>query len=181
MGRRKTTVRVPTLSGLEDAWLRQATASAIAAARKTIDAGVVPPNTPVGRLSDIELGWIVASVIFGWIETRASQATSNGLNGQSIEKLIQQTGIQPDPWLNGAITCVLPELGNARVDWNASLGTLSPEEIVNFLADAYTLIKTALDAREAGEREVARVSPPGEHPAVPWDDPIPALDREVNG
>ena len=76
MSRRKKIFRVPTPSGLEDAWLRMATTNAIAAARKTIDAGVLPPNTAVGRLSDVEWGWIVASVIFGWIETRAAQATS---------------------------------------------------------------------------------------------------------
>ena len=167
MSRRKKIFRVPTPSGLEDAWLRMATTNAIAAARKTIDAGVLPPNTAVGRLSDVEWGWIVASVIFGWIETRAAQATSNGLNGQSVDKYIQQTGLQPDPWLTGAITCVLPELGNTRVDWNASLGTLSQEEIVAFLADAYTLISAAIRARDAGGHGVTKVSPPGEHPVVP--------------
>ena len=99
---------------------------------------------------------------------------------RSVDKYIQQTGLQPDPWLTGAITCVLPELGNTRVDWNASLGTLSQEEIVAFLADAYTLISAAIRARDAGGHGVTKVLPPGEHPVVPWDDPIPAFDREVN-
>jgi hypothetical protein len=180
MSRRKKIFRVPTPSGLEDAWLRMATTNAIAAARKTIDAGVLPPNTAVGRLSDVEWGWIVASVIFGWIATRAAQATSNGLNGQSVDKYIQQTGLEPDPWLAGAVACVLHELGRTKVDWNASLGTLSQEEIVAFLTDAYVLINAAIRAREAGEHGVTKVSPPGEHPVVPWDDPIPAFDREVN-
>jgi hypothetical protein len=67
----------------------------------------VPPMTPVGRLSDTEWGWIVASVLFGWIQERAMQATSNGLD---TEKTIQKTGLDPDPWDAGAIAAILPEL-----------------------------------------------------------------------
>src|SRR5262245_43088128 len=127
--RRKIVFRVPTPSRLEDAWLRKATSDAIAVVRKVVNAGVLPANAPVGRLSDVEWGWIVGSVIFGWISTRAAQATSNGLGGSGVEKLIQQTGLDPDPWLAGAVACVLPQLGTARVDWNASLATLSHNEI----------------------------------------------------
>jgi hypothetical protein len=59
-------------SAIEDAWQRQATAAAIAAARKVVRVdGVIPPGTPIGRLGDVEWGWLVAAILFGWISTRA--------------------------------------------------------------------------------------------------------------
>jgi hypothetical protein len=46
-----------SLSALEDQWQRDATAAAIAAARSVVQMdGPIPPGTPVGRLSDTELG-----------------------------------------------------------------------------------------------------------------------------
>jgi len=39
--------------------------------------GAVSPNTPIGRLSDVEMGWLVAAILFGWISTRAEQATDS--------------------------------------------------------------------------------------------------------
>ena len=66
--------------------------------------------TPIGRLSDVEWGWIVAAVLFGWICERAAQATSNGLG---VEKLIRETGIVPDPWDAGVVLAILPELAEA--------------------------------------------------------------------
>ena len=38
--------------------------------------GPIPPGTPIGRLGDVEWGWIVAAILFGWIATRAEQATA---------------------------------------------------------------------------------------------------------
>jgi hypothetical protein len=64
MSRRKKIFRLPSPSAIEDAWLRQATAAAIEAARTVVSSGAVPPMTPVGRLSDIEWGWIAASILF---------------------------------------------------------------------------------------------------------------------
>ena len=54
-------------SAMEDIWLRKATTAAIAAARKVIEDGAVNPAAPVGRLSDVELGWIFSSSLFAWI------------------------------------------------------------------------------------------------------------------
>ena len=179
MSRRKRVIRLPSPSAIEDAWQRQATAVAIAAARAVVSGGAVPPMTLIGRLSDTEWGWIVASVLFGWIRERATQATSNGLD---VERQIQKTGLDPDPWHAGAIACVLPELANAKVDWTAPLAELSRDEMIAFLGDAYTLISKAMLARDLGEKGITRKSPPGRAPtdSIPWDDPIPAFDREVN-
>jgi hypothetical protein len=176
MSRRKRVLRLPSSSGIEDAWLRQATAVAIAAARTIVSAGTVPPMTPVGRLSDTDWGWIVASILFGWIRERATQATANGLQ---VEKQIQQTGLDPDPWLAGAIATVLPELANTKVDWNASLADLSRDEMITFLGDAYTLISKAMRARDLGEHHIIRRPPTGPTTEdAPWNDPIPALTEE---
>ena len=177
MSLRKKTVRFPTLSAFEDAWLRQATAEAVKAARTVVGGGAVPPMTPVGRLSDTEWGWIVSSILFGWIRERATQATANGLN---VEKQLQQTGLDPNPWDAGAIATVLPELADAKVDWGAPLGELSRDELIWFLGDAYTLIQKAMQARDLGENQITRQPPTGPTTEdIPWNDPIPALDREL--
>jgi hypothetical protein len=176
MSRRKKVLRFPSPSGIEDAWLRQATAAAIAAARAVVSAGTVPPMTPVGRLSNTEWGWIFASILFAWMRERATQATSNGLQ---VEKQIQQTGLDPDPWLAGAIATVLPELADTKVDWNASLADLSHEEMSAFLGDAYTLISKAVHARDLGEHQITRRPPTGSTTEdTPWNDPIPAFTEE---
>ena len=58
----KRPIGVPTASALEDAWQRRATAAAIEAARKVVKVdGVIPPGTPIGRLGDVEWGWLVAA------------------------------------------------------------------------------------------------------------------------
>jgi hypothetical protein len=63
------------LSQQEDDWGRRATAAAIAAARSVVlsDGAAINMNAPVGRLSDVEWGWVVSTVIFAWIRTRASR------------------------------------------------------------------------------------------------------------
>jgi hypothetical protein len=80
--------RLPSFTAIEDAWLREATRATIEKARAVIADGAVPPMTSIGRLSDIEWGWVVASVIFGWISTRARQATLAGPDGTAAAKEI---------------------------------------------------------------------------------------------
>jgi hypothetical protein len=178
MTRRAKSIRFPTVSesAIEDIWLRQATAAAITAARAVISGGVVPPVTPVGRLSDTEWGWVVSSILFAWIKERAAQASSNGLR---TEKQIQQTGLDPDPWDAGAIACVLPELADAGVDWSKPLAELSRDEMTAFLGDAYTLIGRAMHARDLGEHQVIGQPPTGPTTTedAPWNDPLPTFDR----
>ena len=53
-----------SLTAQNDAWLRKASATAVAEARKAIkDDGAIPPGTPVGRLTERELGWIVSGAL----------------------------------------------------------------------------------------------------------------------
>ena len=49
-------------------------------------------NTPVGRLTDLQWGWIVTAVIFGWIETRIEQAIAEGIDQEAA---VRMTGLTP--------------------------------------------------------------------------------------
>jgi hypothetical protein len=54
----KGKVRFPSaplsMTALKDIWLRRATEVAIEKVRSVVSGGAVPPNTPIGRLSDTE-------------------------------------------------------------------------------------------------------------------------------
>ena len=159
MARRGRQIRLPVASAIEDAWQRQATRVAIERARAVISGGAVPPMTPVGRLTDVEWGWIVTAILFGWISERATQATSNGLD---TEKTIRDISlVEPRPWDAGAIGVILPELADAPIDWTAPLSELSRDEMIAFLGAAYTLIDKAMQARELGGNTITRKSPDG--------------------
>jgi hypothetical protein len=146
-----------SLTALEDVWLRRATAVAIEQARAVVTGGAVPPNVPIGRLSDIEWGWIVSAVLFGWIKTRAEQATDTGIGATNA---IRTAGLDPDPWDIGAIDAILPELADANVvDWNKPLAELSRDEMLTFLNDALTLTRKAMAARDRGESCITRRGP----------------------
>jgi hypothetical protein len=157
---RHAKLRVTTsLSAIEDVWLRRATAVAIEQARAVVSGGAMQPLTPVGRLGDVEWGWIVAAVLFGWIKTRAEQATDTGIG---VEQSIRISGVDPDPWDVGAIASILPELADANVvDWGKPLAELSHDEMVLFLNDAMTMIRKARAARDRGQSLVTRRTPAG--------------------
>jgi hypothetical protein len=161
-------IRLPAASAIEDAWQREAMSVAIAKARAVVSDGAVPAMTPIGRLSDTEWGWIAAGIIFGWVNTRATQATNNGLD---TSKTIHSTGIEPNPWDSGAIGTILSELADAKVDWTVPLTNLSRDEMIAFLGAAYTLVDKAMQARELGERMITGRSPDGT--AAVMNDPIP--------
>ena len=58
----------------ENDWLAKATEAAIAGARKVaLNSTSLPMKTPVGRLSDVQWGWIVTGAIFAWVRTRVEQ------------------------------------------------------------------------------------------------------------
>jgi hypothetical protein len=154
--RRIRKIRLPSPTAIEDIWLRRATAVAIEQARAVITGGAVPPNTPIGRLSDVEWGWVAAAVLFGWIKTRAEQATDSGVGPNES---IRSTGIDPDPWDVGAVASILPELADADVDWNKPLASLSRDEMITFLTDALSLIRKAMGARDRGQGLVIRRTP----------------------
>ena len=69
--------------------------------------GAIPPATSIGRLTDIELGWLVAAGLFAWINTRAEQATAEGWD---TEQTLRTTALDPEPWDAGAVAYVLPEI-----------------------------------------------------------------------
>jgi hypothetical protein len=62
---------------VQDLWQRQATAAAIQSARKMIGNSVVPAETPIGMVSDEQLGWLLCAGICSWIATRAAQAVGD--------------------------------------------------------------------------------------------------------
>ena len=143
-------------SSIEDAWQRKATEAAIAAARGVVKHdGPIPPLTPIGRLSDIEWGWIVAAVLFGWIRTRAEQATAENLDA---ERTIRASGLEPEPWDAGAVLAILPDLAKAcpDLDWSQPLTSWSRETMTEFLLTALRLIKPAMTARDRSEQGITR-------------------------
>jgi hypothetical protein len=136
---------------LEDAWQRRATAECIKAVRGLIGPNrAIPEKTPVGFLTDVEFGWMVCTVVFAWISTKAEQAADEGIKRQEAAMRTapcDANGV--DAWDKGAILAILPLLADqALVDWDRPLKDWSKDEVVTFLYRAVGLVKTAMDARE---------------------------------
>jgi len=147
-----------SLSALEDQWQRDSTVAAIAGARGVVcEGGPVPPGTPIGQLSDTEWGWIASAILFGWIRTRAQQATSEQLD---TERTIRMTALDPQPWDIGAVLAILPELANAYpdLDWSKPLAAWSRETMAEFLFKAMHLIRKATIARDLSDKGISRNS-----------------------
>jgi hypothetical protein len=143
----KRKIVVPTPENIDDVWKRRATASAIQAVRKVITGGTIPPAMAISKLSDIEIGWLVAAGLFGWIRTRAEQATAEGWD---IEETLQQTSLV-EPWDAGAVTHILPELGAlSGFDWDRPIGAWPKDMIVGFVLAAVKLTSKAMTARDVG-------------------------------
>jgi hypothetical protein len=156
--RKAGTIGQVSPSALEDEWQRRATAAAIEAAGGVVRIdGPIPPATPIGRLGGIEWGWIVAAILFGWIRTRAEQATAENLDA---EQTIRMTGLDPQPWDAGAVTAILPELADtcATIDWSVPLSTWSRETMAEFLLTAMRLIQKATIARDLNDKGITRKS-----------------------
>jgi hypothetical protein len=153
----KRPIGVPTASALEDVWQRRATAAAIEAARKIVAFdGVIPPGTPIGRLGDVEWGWLVAAILFGWIRTRAEQATAESID---TELAIRATGLEPDPWDAGAVASILPELAETPdIDWSKPVTGWPRETMTEFLLTAMRLVRKAMIARDLSDRGITRNS-----------------------
>jgi len=143
-------------TALEDEWLRRATAAAIAAARDVIKLdGPIPPGTPVGRLADVELGWVLAAMLFAWVRTRAEQAACEQLD---TEQCIRLTGLDPEPWDAGAVAAILPELAGAcaGIDWSQPVTAWPKDVMIEFLLTAMRLIRKAMISRQSGASTIAR-------------------------
>ena len=121
------------MADTEDQWQERATAAAIAAARNIVlgDNAAVNKNTPVGRLSETEWGWIVAAILFAWISTRAEQATVEEIDS---EQAIRLTGLDRNPWDAGAIAAILPSLADVKIDWSKPLADWPRETAICVLS-----------------------------------------------
>jgi hypothetical protein len=156
------------LSQHEDDWQARATAAAIAAARKIALGDAINKHTPVGRLSDCEWGWIISAAIFGWIATRAEQATVEGLDA---EQTIRVGMLDPSPWDAGMVATILPQLADAPgIDWQQPFSAWSRETVVAFLLTALDLIRAAQIARDLGGGSITskRTAMPDEGDPIPF-------------
>ena len=148
------TVGMVSETALEDEWLRRATAAAIEAARGVITlGGPIPPATPVGRLNDTELGWVLAAMLFAWISKRAEQAACEQLD---TEQCIRLTGLDPEPWDAGAVAAILPELASTSFDWSQPITAWPKDVMIEFLLTAMRLIRKARIARDLSDKGVSR-------------------------
>ena len=154
--RKLRTVGMVSETALEDEWQRRATAAAIEAARSVVTlGGPIPPATPVGRLNDTELGWVLAAMLFAWIRTRAEQAAAEELD---TEQTIRMTGLDPEPWDAGAVAAILPELASTSFDWSQPITAWPKDTMIEFLLTAMRLIRKATIARDRSDKGVTRTS-----------------------
>lgn len=131
-----------------DEWLRQATAEAIAQAKRMVGDGGIPPNTPVYRLNEAEWGWIVSSAIFGWINVKAKEATQHGLD---VDHEILQAPGNPAPWEAGCVEACLPRVADFDLPWGEPIGQWSRDQMVRLLWAAHGLIDDAMSRRDRGK------------------------------
>jgi hypothetical protein len=155
--RKACTVGEVSPSALEDKWQRRATTAAIEAAHGVVkNDGPIPPGTPIGRLGDVEWGWIAAAILSGWIRTRSEQAVAEQID---TELVIRMTGLDPEPWDAGAVASILPELANTPgIDWSKPLADWPRETMVELLTAALALIRKAVIARDLSDKGVTRKS-----------------------
>jgi hypothetical protein len=138
-----------------DDWTKQAFAACLAAAKDLIGVeGPIRPLSPIGRLGDDEWGWIISSIVWAWIATRAEQAATEGWNA---ERAIRATGLDPDPWFDGAVAAILPKLPDAcaGLDWSKPVGEWPKDNVVEFLSTAIVLARRAVAARNVAEEPIA--------------------------
>jgi hypothetical protein len=142
----------------EDEWQQKATAAAIAGARK-IALGFGPlMNTPVGRLSDLQWGWIIAPAISEWIAIRVEQAIEEGLDQEQAVRLIE---LSPSPCDVAVVRSILPTLADtAAINWTQPLADWSKGTMTSFLLEAWELIRKAEIARDHGPGGILRKPEP---------------------
>jgi hypothetical protein len=132
----------------EAEWQRRATAAAIKAARDVVSGGNFPPNAPVGGLCDVQWGWVVAAILFGWMSTKAEQAVTEEIDAGLV---LRMTGLDPDPMDAGVISAILPKLADVPgIDWSKPIGDWQREAMVDFLIGALRLVRQGTIARDFG-------------------------------
>ena len=147
--------KVSAIAADRDRWMRQAVDATIKAAKDLVtERGPIRAGTPAGLLTESEWGWIVSSVVWAWIATRSEQAASEGWDS---ERVTRSSDLNPDPWTAGAIALILPKLFEVcpDLDWALPVGSWPKDAIVEFLTQAFGLIKHALLARDFAEERLA--------------------------
>jgi hypothetical protein len=140
----------------EDAWQRKAMEAAIAAARKIAgEFSAAPAMTPIGKLSDLQWGWIVSAVIFAWVRTRCEQAMAEGFDP---EDAMRMTEIEPPPGDVAIARSILPTLAKANFDWTQPLVAWSKDTMVKFLLLAWQLLNSGEVALKEGPAKILRKS-----------------------
>jgi hypothetical protein len=147
--------KIAAIAAGRDSWTKKAFAACLAAAKDLIGPdGPIRPGLAIGKLADSEWIWIIHAVIWAWVAGRAEQAASEGLDA---ERATRVTSLIPDPWDDGAIAAILPELADTcpNLDWSKPIGEWAKGDIVELLAMASALIPYARAARDAVEEKVA--------------------------
>jgi hypothetical protein len=152
----------------EDEWGRKATSAAITSAREVVESNIKLTNAIVGKLSDVEWGWIIAAAIFGWIKTRCEQAAVEGLDP---EEAVRRTARTPSPGEVAAVHAILPRIADlAAIDWAQPLSAWSKDDMTGFLLLARQLIGEAESAQGAGIIRPSKINWE-EGDSIPFDNP----------
>ena len=143
------------LSEQENAWQAEATAEAVASARSIAQSQEVRlANTPVGKLSDTQWGWVVSAAIFAWIKTRYRQAVAEGLASEG-----HVTQMDPSPRDSAVVQSILPMLDDqASIDWSKPLAGWSKEEMSGFIGRAMELVDRARAVLERASNPIVQKS-----------------------
>jgi hypothetical protein len=149
--------KISAVSAEQDEWVRRAYVAASTAGKDLVgEQGPIRSNTAIGRLVDSEWGWIASAVIWGWVKTRAEQASSEGW---SLEETVRRTELAPSPWDMGSVLTTLPALAEAcsDFDWSQSASAWSKDDLARFLLTAFNLIQRAIVARDVAEERLEPV------------------------
>ena len=135
------------LAKTDDELQDEATAAAIAAARSVAEGQ--PANTPAGRLSDQQWGWIITAAIFGWIQARYQQALSLEVS----RKNSTSPAWTPRPVTARSCFRSCRSLADqSAIDWSKPVAEWSSEEMAGFVGLAWRLIDEAKAALEPDVR-----------------------------
>ena len=139
---------VNKLRAIEAEWAAKATRSAIDAARDVIGEHGINGRSMISSLNELEWGWIACAAVFAWIRTKSEQAVAEGVGyDQAIRAM---PGRVPQPWDAGAVSSILPALGDLDVPWDKPISEWSKEQMVSFIWQSHCLVEQALSCRDEG-------------------------------
>jgi hypothetical protein len=145
---------ISAISSEYERWLLLQTATAVDKVRELFCPELIRPTTPVGRLDQSHLTWVVSAAIHGWLSVRAEEATREGLD---VERAARVTHFAVDPWDLGSVKQILPKLARScrGFDWSKPARDWSRDELAEFLLAGFNLIRKAHAARDAVETQLA--------------------------